>query len=185
MTLAGMRLAVDDLLPLFQDVSGIEIVPPSGRLGEVGIFTSERPWHELMAAAVHSAGLRPVADGPRRIVLERVPGSTEPPVPAARPVHPLEKRQWVRKQHSPPPTRIVESEAWSAYDQELIGLARGNGEWVALVASSDGYAHQMGRRQRLWDGEFTVVDSEGVTTRQDSGLLLRQRLPPLAPSAAR
>jgi hypothetical protein len=182
MTLEGKRLAVDDLVRLFHDVTGIEIVPPSGRLGEVGIFTAERPWDELMAAVAHSAGLRAVADGPRRIVLERMPGSTEPPVPAALPVHPLEKRQWVRKQHSRPPTRHAELEAWSAYDQELIGLARGGGEWVAIIASPDAHVYQVRRRQRLWDGAFTAVDSQGVTTRQDSGLLLRQRLPPLPPS---
>ena len=151
---------ITDLLCLFHQISGLNILVPRDLRTKVSVFATDVPWDQAMSNAIAAAGLRYAIDNNRVYV------GTKGGDPAAIDTCAIAKagaadRLWWR------PASMVENVA--AADLSLAGLARVDGKWKAYAYGPMRKLWPLEKGTRLFDARVEAVGPDSATLKMDGG----------------
>lgn len=144
-----------DVLCLFQNISGLQMLIPSGFEGETTIHAEELPWDAILDAAVRSAGLTYAIDGTSVFIgtREEVAGRAKRPGSSA---CGGEASSWVIRNNRPLANQL------EVADLTLAGVAGTARNWQAYAYGPWRQLNVLAADSQLFDGKVTSVGPEGV-----------------------
>jgi tetratricopeptide (TPR) repeat protein len=165
---------VRDILRLFMDIKGEEIVAPAGDLGWVSLVARERPTDDALEAVLASAGLTRSRDGDRLLVRRR----DDPTLPLL-PLSGEAVTGLVAYRHGEGAVKARRPgmEGFLSTELALWGFASGSGRRMAATRLPDGRPVLFETGQKLFDGRIEAIDADGATVRTDLGASVRWTLP--------
>lgn len=144
-----------DVLCLFQNISGLQMLVSSGFEGETTIHAEELPWDAVLDAAVRAAGLTYAIDGTNVFVgtKEEVAGRAERPGASA---CGGESPSWSIRDNRPLASQL------GVEDLTLAGMAGTAKSWQAYAYGPWRQLNVLGADSQLFDGTVTSVGPDGV-----------------------
>jgi Tfp pilus assembly protein PilO len=157
------RAYLSDVLRLFVDITGLEVLAPDADLGRVSVFAVDVPWDAVFLEVLRAADLAYSIERRRLFVA--------PPEAILR--RKRDRRLEAEHDFAPPPLRVAWSyeptEGLQLEELHLAGLAASGPQWTAYAYDPRGHLRTLRAGQRLHDASVSSVGPDGLVVATKRG----------------